>query len=181
MFDVGSTLSDYCLQTRCHVLHHFGKRFPRNVPNFSADVFLQLIKSLSPRVSIDHILQIPPQEEVWMSKVRGIRWPLNVVVERDKAALKVLFEKMPCFPGCMGRCPILLEPLGSHLERHECLGEGSSEQCSYECSSRQKVVELIFLNSERPFVSPFPHSLHYDQSSSDHCDPCEGHRWFPHW
>ena len=29
MFDVGSTLSDHCLQMRCHVLHHFGKRFVR--------------------------------------------------------------------------------------------------------------------------------------------------------
>ena len=29
------------------------------------DVFLQLIKSLRPRVSIDPVLEIPPQEEVW--------------------------------------------------------------------------------------------------------------------
>ena len=63
MFDVGSTLSDHCLQMRCHVLHHFGKCFLRNVLDFSVDVFLQLIKSLRPRVSIDPVLEIPHKKK----------------------------------------------------------------------------------------------------------------------
>ena len=91
--------------------------FPEECSGFLGGCFPSAVKSLRLRGSIDPVLEIPPQEEVWRSKVRGIRCPLNVFIEEDKAALKMLVEKTPCFPGCKGRCPILLEPLGSHLDQ----------------------------------------------------------------
>jgi hypothetical protein len=167
---------------------------------FSFSSWSRVLRS---RFSIDHVLDIPPQEEVWRSRIRGIWWPLNVVVETrgrwngpqsvgwENASFPWLYGAVshpagtsgfssgtPCFPWLYGAVP---HPAGTS-------GFSSGSGCfSYEpeyVAQADRTPESFRDSSPGLPWQCVPGHLQRSicqLSHTNHCDICEGHRCVPQW
>ena len=62
-------------------------------------------------VPVHIILQEPPQVEIWGVKIRGMEGPLRLAFSADEPVRKLVIQPVKSNISCVGRCPILLEPL----------------------------------------------------------------------
>ena len=79
-------------------------------------------------VPVHIILQEPPQVDIWGGggKTRGMGGPLRLAFSADEPVRKLVIQPVKSTISCVGRCPILLEPL--HVSLHPVPSSTSTQQ-----------------------------------------------------